>query len=142
MDKRCKHRTNDQRILVDNKEMSMDVCIKSAHFMFRKLCRQFPFEHSTYSHLPVRGKCEPLGMSKDSCFALHEIDISNKLSTTWYMSVHLISFTEEFCGFRCILDSEKAIFSKTWAWSANPDSALYMASTTWEQSHDKISSWK
>ena len=55
----------------------MDVCIKSAHFMFRKLFRQFPFERSTYCHLPARGKCELVSMSKDSFFALHEIHISN-----------------------------------------------------------------
>ena len=58
---------NGQQGLVDNKEMSVDVCIKSAR-QFSALKFYFVITHS---QLSLIGRCEIVPLSKDSCFVSH-----------------------------------------------------------------------
>ena len=101
MDGHYKLYANGKSGSVEKKEMSMNIYIKSVSFYsgnfdIWKLCLDSILCHS---HLLPTERCEPVPISKDSCFVLPEINIYYKLSTIRWLSVRLNSFLV-FCRFR------------------------------------------
>ena len=117
VDGQYRHCANGNRGLVENKEMSMNTCIKSARFCSDNfyVCKLHLKSVMYHPHLSPAERCEPVSASKDfSCF-LREINIYYKTSKMRGLSVHLNSFAEKFCSFRLkkILNQ---ILDDAWLW--------------------------
>ena len=94
--------------LVEKKEMSMNIYIKSAC----SCSHNFYFIWTASCAIPIFHPQKD-SASKNCYFALREIDFYYKPSMMWWQLVCLNSFAEEFCSFRSFfLDSHKKILSQ------------------------------
>lgn len=77
-----RHHAYGQRGLVENKKVSINVHIISVRFGSENVnVSKFHLNRLIMSHLSLIDGCKPLSTSKDLCFVLHGINISNKPST-------------------------------------------------------------
>ena len=112
MDWQCRH---GQQSLVENKDMSMNVCINSSHFyqdnFYVQKCRlKASFVILIFHRHEFVNHCQH--QKRPVLFCLKFIS-PKKQSMIRSMSVRLTAFAHKFCG---VLDFHYTIFGSTHAW--------------------------